>query len=156
MTKAAPAIHPRQRCRMASCPHVRRQRNFMHVFLALTVANVVIRHTLWSDDTAPGKVVMVGFAIAVTVLVVAMALPPLRGWFGWGQHSPQPDEREALVAAYAKAQIHDLMMLSMPFVLLALMLGFPGQRALAYGVIGMYLALIAGGWFFTRRLNARM
>src|SRR4029078_3509130 len=156
MTPNSATTPPRQRFQMDNCPHLRRQRHFSRIFLAMAVFSVLARHTFWPDGIAPVDALTFGVVIAGVLLIFAVGLNPLRSWFGWGQHTPQPDEREALVAAYAKAQTHDLMMLVMPFALLGWVFGVPHERALAYGVIGMSLVMIAGTWFFPRRFNTRM
>lgn len=157
MPRTAPAVpaapHPRQLCQMANCPHLRRQRRFDWAAIALIAGAAA---TGYFVPTSP-----VSFAATMATVAAFMIVglvPPVRRYFGFGQHTVLPDEREALIDAYSQAATLNLLRhWLLPAALVVALMTVFHNKLLLYCLIAVHITvLFAPGALKRFYYNTRM
>ena len=156
MPQPAPATRTRQLCQQENCPHPRRQRNFRWGTLVVVVALSVLQMYLFPAASPQARLAVIATLTALIVASSLTWLPAARAWFGWGQHTPLPDEREALIDIWARAAVLNILGYAVPYLVIVVMLFVPGNRPLVYAMIGLWAVLTVGPRLAQRWADTRM
>lgn len=121
------------------CPHHRRKKILKAVALACLA--VLVAFALWANrqhgiPLTHGALFIVLNAIICAVVVIGV--PPIRRWFGMGQHESPPDEREHYISIRAQAWTFAVITNALPFLMLVSILFISERSLLAHLAISLF------------------
>lgn len=150
--------HPRQKhlCQLDDCPHLRRQ-NILHIALLATLVPVVFVDS-WLHGHYPKLQYFSSVTVALIFVAITLAnvISISREFFGFGRHTPLPDERDQMIAVQAQAQLLHILTYWLLPVLAVGLSWFSITMQTMWALVAIWSILTFGPKILERRLRGQM